>query len=155
MTTTKKNPSVLIPVDGPKIVAEIIKHYSAANQERIMASISLKDKSVLPKIKEKLFDISSLLKASRQQLEIVVRESSDVDLILALRQVPEDVRDHLLSALSERRRQVTLLELEEMSKVRLSDVLAAQKRLLTKLEEIKLEESTINGNSNKVRGRWA
>lgn len=98
--------------------------------ERIAASLEKTVPDQLKAIRKQMFVFDDMVKISPMDLPKIMREVSGNTLPLALRGAKKEVREHFLSSLPARSRDMLADEMKALGPVRLRDVKVAQAELL-------------------------
>jgi flagellar motor switch protein FliG len=123
-------------VNGLEVAAAILNRMNPAQKERIVKAMQTKSPEIAAKIEEKLFSFDMVLELTGQSVQILLTHVSPDDLLLSLKTASKEAKDHLLSNLSERRRTQIIDELLTLPLVRASEVEGAQRRIITKIDEL-------------------
>ncbi len=134
---SEKDKSLGEPVDGPKIVADILNRMNPANKEKIVRAIQASNPEIATKIEEKLFNFDDIAELTPQGVQVLLKEIDQNDLLLSLKTASKKASSALFENMSERRRQIVQSDFENMGQRRLSEVDEAQKRILRKLDELR------------------
>jgi len=138
-------------VNGPKIAADILNRMPAEKRKALTEAIQKKSPEAAQKIQESLFNFDDLLNISAQGLQVLLGAISQGDLVLSLKTASNEVRDILFSNMTERKKTQVQEDFALLPPVRLSEVEAAQKRILTKLDELRTAGLV---RSSKDTGVW-
>ncbi len=124
-------------VDGPKIAAEIIERMRPENKKKLLEKIQRTDPSIAEKIEANLYDFDQIAELTPQSIQLLIKEISPQDMLLSMKVASEAVKNVLLQNLSERRRTVVTSELAALPPTRLSEIEAAKRRIIQKLDELR------------------
>jgi flagellar motor switch protein FliG len=91
-------------VDGRAALASILAHLPRADEQRLLEEIAQDNPELHEALEEKLFDLATLLRARRRDLQAFLRSVDDRSLAMALKGRDEQSRDKLLSGVSAGRR---------------------------------------------------
>lgn len=118
------------PSTGPRGAAEALAGLDEATRERIMAEIQAKDPKLADAIKNQMFLFQDLLKYPTQELQTVLMTMDRSLLAIALRKSDDEVKNHLMHALTSRMRN----EMEELIATvgpqKQSDIESAQRKIV-------------------------
>jgi flagellar motor switch protein FliG len=123
---------------GAKALAEILGHSDRSTERAVLDHLVGSDAELAEEVRSKLFVFEDLIKLDDRSIQQVLREADQKDLVLALRGAPEEVKESLLSNMSERGAEMLKEELELQQPQRKNDVDAAQGRIVAvvrRLEE--------------------
>ena len=102
-------------------------------------------------IRKKMFSFDDLIRLELPDLQRIMREVDSGDLTLSLKSANESLREFILQAVSKRAAETLVEELEMMGPVKVTEVEAAQERVIQvvrRLEE--QEEISLDGGSQTV-----
>jgi len=116
---------------GVKTAAKIMSFTNQAAEKKIFGDIIQSDKDLVAEIKDNMFIFDNLAGTDNRSLQILLRGVDSKVLVVALKGAGEKMRAFLLSGLSVRAAEDIRDELETIGPVRLSDVQAAQKEIIT------------------------
>jgi len=114
---------------GPREAAEIINNSERSAEERILPAIAEVDAELAKKVEDEMFTFNDLLKLDPMSMGALLRAVESEDLMYALRGLPELELKVFLSAMSERASTSLREEIEELGRVKASDVHAARKKI--------------------------
>ena len=115
---------------GIKTAAEIINLLGTSLEASVIDAIREQDPDLAQKIVDKMFTFEDLLKLDNKSLQMVLREVSSDQLVVALKGASQELRDKILSNMSSRAAEALKEDLESRGPVRLSEVEAQQKEIL-------------------------
>ncbi|TSE25162.1 flagellar motor switch protein FliG [Tepidimonas aquatica] len=115
---------------GVKTAAEIINLLGASLEASVIEAIREQDPDLAQKIMDKMFTFEDLLKLDNKSLQMVLKEVSSDQLVVALKGASQELREKILSNMSSRAAEALKEDLESRGPVRLSEVEAQQKEIL-------------------------
>ena len=118
-------------IGGAKRAAEILGRLDASVEGEILEKIKELDEELGTRIEDLMVVFENLLGVSDRDIQTLMREISSDTLLVALRGADEAVRDKILSNMSRRAAELLRDDLEAMPPVKLSDVEAAQKEIMS------------------------
>ena len=136
---------------GIRMVADLLNTLSKEDSKAILANIEERNPSLGAEIRKKMFSFEDLIRLELADLQRIMREVDSGDLTVALKSAPDQLRDVILQAVSKRAAETLLEELEMMGPVKLTEVEAAQERVIQvvrRLEE--QEEISLDGGGATV-----
>lgn len=134
-------------VGGVDTVVEIITRVDRGTEKAILESLEVEDPELAEDIRKKMFVFEDIVLLDDRSIQQVVREIDNNDWALALKAASDEVKERVFSNMSSRMSQMIKEDMEYMGPVRLSDIEAAQQRIVGVIR--KLEES---GEIIVVRG---
>ncbi len=118
-------------VGGVKVAANILNFIDAQTEQQIMASIRETDAELGGKIEELMFVFDNIGDLDDRAIQAILRDVPSDKLGLALRGAETGVKDKITKNMSQRAASILLEDMEARGPVKLSDVEAAQKEILT------------------------
>ena len=116
--------------DGLAFSASIVNELSSEAGDDLLNKISERDEAIASRIREALFTFEDLLQIASKEMGNLLRAVQSETLITALQTATTDLRDHLLSSLSQRAAATLRDDLASASPKRLSEVEAAQREVV-------------------------
>jgi flagellar motor switch protein FliG len=123
---------------GVKALADILGHSDRSTERAVLDHLGDANERLADEVRRRLFVFEDIIKLEDRAIQAVLREADQKDLVLALRGVPDALKESLLSNMSERGAEMLKDELELQQPQRKSDIDAAQGRIVAvvrKLEE--------------------
>lgn len=118
-------------VGGIKTAADILNFVEGAVEATIMEQIKETEPDLGQNIEDLMFVFDNLIDIDDRGIQTLMREIQTDQLQLALKGADEALREKFLSNMSQRAAEMLRDDLEAMPPVRVSDVEAAQKTILT------------------------
>ena len=115
---------------GVRTAAEMLNSLGGTN-EGVMAVIKEHDAELAQKIMDEMFVWEDLLELDNKAIQLLLREVQSESLILALKGSSEELREKIFSNMSQRAGEMLKEDLEAKGMVRVSEVEAQQKEILT------------------------
>jgi flagellar motor switch protein FliG len=134
----KQGKVVTDEVDGRSKLANILQYMDISSEERILSGLGEDDPDLSKDVKERLYTFDLVAKMPEDDLQVVLRDFSDKEIALLLKGKDEEIREKMLSNVSERRRIFIEEEYDHIGSVRRKDVDEAAKDFLEfirKMEE--------------------
>jgi flagellar motor switch protein FliG len=123
---------------GIKSLADILNHAGRSTERNVLDAITETDESLGAEVRRLLFVFEDITKLDDRAIQLILREADQKDLALALRGVAEEVKQRILSNMSERGAQMLVEEMQFQPPQRKRDIEEAQGRVVAivrKLEE--------------------
>lgn len=117
-------------VGGVESVAEILNTMDKATETRILATIEENNPDLAEQIRELMFTFDDLVLIDNTQMAEVIREVGHDDLLLSLKTASSSVKELMYESVSGRNAERLREELETMKPVKVTDVEAAQQRII-------------------------
>ena len=116
--------------DGLAFSAAIVNELSSEAGDDLLSKISERDEAAASRIREAMFTFEDLLRIASRELAGLMRSVQSETLVTALQTATPELRDHLLSSLSQRASATLRDDLSSASPKRLSEVEAAQRECI-------------------------
>jgi flagellar motor switch protein FliG len=125
-------------VGGEKTAADILNFLDSSIENKLMEQLRADNEDLATKIEDLMFVFDNLREVDDRGLQTMMREVSTDLLSLALKGVDDEFQQKFLKNMSSRAAEMLVEDMEAKGPVKLSEVEAAQKEILTiarKLEE--------------------
>ncbi len=123
---------------GPKALAGILNHADRTVERNVLDTLAGADQALADEVRGMLFVFEDVVKLEDRAVQQLLREVDQKDLVLALRGAPENVKEVVLTNMSERGAAMLKEEMEIQQPQRKRDIDAAQSRIVAvvrRLEE--------------------
>jgi flagellar motor switch protein FliG len=127
---------------GTKNLAEILNHSDRTTERAVLEKLATTDKELAEEVRSMLFVFEDIVKLEERAVQQVLREADQKDLVLALRGAPENVKEVVLTNMSERGAEMIKEEMEIQPPQRKRDIDAAQSRIVAVVRQLE-EAGTI------------
>jgi flagellar motor switch protein FliG len=124
---------------GVRSLADILNHADRPTERNVLETLAQSDEDLAEEIRALLFTFEDIIKLDDRSLQSVLKGVEDADLALALRGVPDEVRDKVLGNVSERRSELLVEEIEYQPPQRKSVVEEAQSRVVAEVRRLEEE----------------
>lgn len=116
---------------GPKFAATVLAQLDKGQEESLMEGLRQADGDLAERIEHLMFTFDDLAGVDDRGLQALLREVSSATLAIALRGADERMRAKAFANMSKRAAEILKDDMEAKGPVRLSEVDAAQKEILT------------------------
>ncbi len=130
-------------IDGQSVLASILKNMNLSDEDRILSNLSREDSELSSSIREKLFTIDTVLDMRDKDLQKILRDYSDKEIAVLLKGREMNLREKILSNVSERRKEFIRLEEDALGVMLRSEVDKAMKDFLDYLRECEIQGSIL------------
>jgi flagellar motor switch protein FliG len=127
---------------GTKTLAEILNHSDRTTERAVLENLADTDKELADEVRSMLFVFEDIAKLEERAIQQVLREADQKDLVLALRGAPDNVKEIVLTNMSERGAEMIKEEMEIQPPQRKRDIDAAQSRIVAVVRQLE-EAGTI------------
>ncbi len=134
-------------VGGPKIVADILNLTGSSVEKHVLNNIDAQDPETAENVRNMMFLFEDLVTLTDREIQILLRDIDQKDLVVALKAASEELKERILSNMSDRIRTFMQEEMDFMGPMRLKEVEEIQLRIVQKARQ--LEDQ---GQLNIVRG---
>lgn len=115
---------------GVQSVAEILNLSGRGAERQIMDGLSARNPQLVEEIRRLMFVFEDIIKVNDKGIQSVLKEVENEELSLALKTATEELKQKIFGNMSERAAQLIREEMEYMGPVRVSDVEAAQQKIV-------------------------
>jgi flagellar motor switch protein FliG len=115
---------------GVEAIAEILNLIDRATEKSILETLEEEDTHLVDQIRRLMFVFEDILLVNDKGVQSVLKEVDQEELAMALKAASEDVKNKILKNMSERAATLIKEDMEYMGPTRLSDVEAAQQRIV-------------------------
>ena len=116
---------------GLKAAADILNYMDTNIEGQLMDSIREHDEEMAQQIQDLMFVFENLIDVDDRGIQTILREVQQDALMKALKGTDENLKEKILKNMSKRAAELLQDDLEAMGPVRVSDVEAAQKEILS------------------------
>lgn len=132
-------------VNGIRALADILNFADKNTEEFVLSMIEEKDNTLADKIKNLMFVFDDLVKLDDRGIQLLLKEITNEDLIVALKSATESLREKIFKNMSQRAVQIIKEEMEAKGPVKISDVEKAQQNILKVARRLEAEGRIILG----------
>jgi len=136
-----------LTMGGPQDAADIINNSGKAMEKRVMPEIAKIDKALARQIENEMFKFEHLFALDPQSMGNLLREVDNDTLIDALKGIAEGERECFFRAMSSRAADGVRDEIAGRGRVKLADVVNAQKQVVTAARRLAAEGVIAFGSS--------
>ncbi len=119
-----------IRAGGVERAAEILRRAGSRIERTALDELEDADPELADDLRKRLFAFEDLLRADDRGIRALLKEVSTQEVSVALKTASEDLREKFLSNMSRRARELLIEDMDYMRPVRLTEVEAAQMRML-------------------------
>lgn len=134
--------SSIVDVGGVKVVADMLNRLGPKSQD-ILKNINGIDTTLATQIKENMFVFEDLLKLESEAIMKILQNVDTVDVAIAMKNATSEDMDHVTGSMSQRAKDRFQEEFEMLTKVKIKDIEAAQRKMLEVAQKL-IEEGTID-----------
>ncbi len=117
-------------VGGVESVAEILNLADRSTEKHILESLETEDPDLVEQIRRLMFVFEDIILVNDKGIQSVLKEIDNDELSLALKTASEELKDKIFRNMSERAVDLVKEDMEYMGPVRITDVEAAQQRIV-------------------------
>jgi flagellar motor switch protein FliG len=117
-------------VGGINMVAEIMNQIEKAREQALMSELEQADEALAEEVRSLMFVFDDLINVDGKGIQQIMQEVERDTLVLALKAVDEDLKEHFFGNLSKRAREMIVEDIENLGPVRLSEVESAQNEIV-------------------------
>jgi len=124
---------------GVAAVAELLNNLDKKTMNALMTRLEDNDPALSKEIKQYIFSFADIIKMDIRAIQTVLREVDNSKLTLALKSATDELKDKIMSAMSERAAAMLKDDLEAMSPQKVSEVEKAQKDIVGVIQKLEKE----------------
>jgi len=117
-------------VGGVQAVAEILNMAGRATEKAILEGLEEDDPQLVEEIRRLMFVFEDIIRVNDKGIQAVLKEVENEELALALKTASDTLKEKIFNNMSERAAALIREEMEYMGPVRVSDVEAAQQKIV-------------------------
>ena len=137
-----------LSMGGAKNAAEIINNAAKTVEKKVMPDITKMDKQLAKAIENEMFKFEHLYVLDPKSMGSLLREVESDILINALKGIPDDQRDVFFAAMSSRAADGVKDEIAGRGRLKMSDVIEAQKQIVAVARRLAAEGVIAFGSSD-------
>jgi len=135
---------------GAKALADVLNLTETAAEKNILQSLEAENPDLAAEIKNMMFVFEDLILLDDRSIQRLLKEIETKDVAIALKAASEEVKNKIFTNVSERVAVMVKEEMEFMGPMRLSDVEAAQQRIVESIRRLEEEgQIVISGRGGK------
>lgn len=135
---------------GAKVIAEVLNLIDASAEKNILQSLEAEDPDLAAEIKNMMFVFDDIILLDDRSIQRLLKEIETKDVAVALKATTEEVKNKIFANVSERVAVMIKEEMEFMGPTRLSDVEAAQSRIVEVVRRLEEEgQIIVSGRGGK------
>jgi flagellar motor switch protein FliM len=116
---------------GIEKVTEILNNSSRSVEKSVIETLEKEEGELAESIKKRMFVFEDIVLLEGKVVRALIDKVDSRDLILAIKTVEEEVREHIYSQLKEQEKKEITTGLEDLGRVRISDVDRAQQKIVS------------------------
>ena len=111
-------------LDGSRILVDILSYMDSEDEKKLLHNIDMQalDPIKDSEIKEKIFDINIILRIKDNDMHNILREFTDQDIAVIIKNKSNEIRDKILFNVSRRRKDIILEEESFLQKIKKKDL---------------------------------
>lgn len=134
---------------GVKSLAKILNHADRPTERNVIDTLAERHQELADEIRNLLFVFEDVVKLDDRGVQLVLKEIDTKDLALALRGMNDEVRDKVLSNMSQRGAEMLQEEIEYQPPQRRSVVEEAQSRIVAEIRRLEESGALVIGRGNE------
>lgn len=124
---------------GVRAVSEMFNRLDSSTSKEILDSIESDDPNLVETIRHLMFVFEDLLSLDQNAVKELVPKTDKKALTVALKGTSEQLKNHLLSAMSQRGADMLREDMESLGPVKIKDVEAAQQQIIAVARKLEAE----------------
>ncbi len=132
--------------DGARALAAILNNMEGEKAELILSGVEAENQPAAASVRVLMFIFEDVVNLSQESVKVLLGRIDRKILTLALKGTSENIRTHFTKNMSQRGAEMLTEDMEALGPVRIRDVNAAQKQIITKIRELE-KEGVISSSS--------
>ncbi|NOQ30682.1 MAG: flagellar motor switch protein FliG [Helicobacteraceae bacterium] len=141
-----------VEVGGPRAVADVFNRLGAGSAKATLGHIEQIDQELAVSIKEMMFTFEDIVTLDNNAIREILKTADKKDLMLALKNSPDDLKEKFFGNMSERARDAFAEEMEFMGAVRVKDVEGAQRKMVDAVQQLAEQGVVQLGEADEMIG---
>jgi flagellar motor switch protein FliG len=121
---------------GPGVVANILNLTGSSVEKTVLDQMDAIDPEVAESVRNLMFVFEDISRLTDREIQTLMREVDQKDLVIALKASSEELKNKIMSNMSERVRAFMVEEMEFMGPMRLSEVEEVQLRIVQHVRQL-------------------
>ncbi len=130
---------------GVAAVAELLNSLDKKTMNALMTRLEVNDPALSQEIKQYIFSFADIVKMEIRVIQTILREIDNSKLTLALKSATDELKEKIMSSMSERAAAMLKDDLEAMSPQKVSEVERAQKDIVAVIQRLEKEGKLVIG----------
>lgn len=131
-------------IDGPGVAAKILSRFPAEEREHLVAAIRSEAPKVAATLERRIVDFTKVERIPASALQNLLREIPHRDIAISLKTAEQPVQQRILENVSETKLEMIKEDITLLPPMEVTDIEAAQARILKRLEELYPDERDSN-----------
>lgn len=141
----------LVRSDGPRALAAILNNVDAEKADVILSAVESENQPAAASVRLLMFIFDDVVNLNPESIKVLIGQVDRRILTLALKGTSEDIKDHFTQCMSQRSAEMLVEDMEALGPVRIRDVHAAQKQIITTIRKLE-KEGVISSSSSGSDG---
>jgi flagellar motor switch protein FliG len=124
---------------GVRAVAEMLNRMDSATSKEVLEMLEQDDPNLVEGIRNLMFVFEDMLRLGAAEIAAIVPKIDKKILATALKGTSEQMRDHLLSAMSQRSAEMLREDMDALGPIRIRDVETAQQQIIALVRKLESE----------------
>ncbi len=134
---------------GVLAVADLVNNLDKKTLSSVMSRLEDKDPILAEEIRQHMFTFTDIIKIDDRGVQLIMREVPQDKLLLALKSAPDEVREKIFMAMSQRASEMLKEDLGALGPQKVSDVEAAQRAIAAIMKRLQEEGKIVIGFSEE------
>lgn len=135
---------------GPSAVAEVMNYIAGSAEKALLESLAARDPEIAEQVENLMFVFEDIILLDDRAIQRVLQDIEMPDLALCLKKASEEVKDKILSNMSQRAIQGLEDEMDYLGSVRVKDVEAAQAKVVARIRQLEAQgEIALSGGTGE------
>ncbi len=128
---------------GINIAAEILSSIDRGTKVSIFDKMEETNSELAEELKKRMFLFEDIIRLDRRHAQVVLSRVQNSDLAMALKSTSERMKTFVFNNISERAQEIIRQEMDMLGRIRLSEVLEAQQKIVAIVHEMEQNQEII------------
>jgi flagellar motor switch protein FliG len=138
----------LLRSDGVKALATILNHMKGETAERVLLALEEEDQTTGASVRVLMFIFEDVVRLPKESIKVLIGRVDRKILTTALKGTSEKIKSHFTQCMSQRSAEMLTEDMVALGPVRIRDVYAAQKEIITKIRELEKEGAIVSSTAS-------
>jgi flagellar motor switch protein FliG len=136
-------PSDATDIVGLNIAADLLSSMDRVAKVKVLEDIEYSNEELAEELRKRMFLFEDIMTLDRRYVQTVLTRVENADIAMALKSTGEGVKEFVFANVSERAREMIEQEMDMLGRVRLSEVLEAQQRIVGVVLEMERNQELV------------
>jgi flagellar motor switch protein FliG len=136
-------PSDATDIVGLNIAAEMLSSMDRVAKVKVLNDIEYTNAELAEELRKRMFLFEDIMTLDQRYVQTILTRADNADIAMALKSTAEGVKEFVYANVSERAREMVEQEMDMLGRVRLSEVLEAQQKIVAIVLEMERNQELV------------